>query len=1102
MKRCMGCMQTYQDEYDICPHCGYIENTPPEEALHMEPGSMLHNRYIVGKVLGFGGFGVTYIGWDGKLDQKVAIKEYLPSEFSTRMPGQLGITVFNGDKGEQFKAGLDNFIDEAKRLAKFHDCEGIVKVYDCFVENGTAYIIMECLEGETLATLLEREKKLSVQKSIEMMIPIMESLNIVHEEGILHRDIAPDNIFITKNGSVKLIDFGASRFATTSHSRSLTVLVKPGFSAEEQYRSRGDQGAHTDVYSVAATLYKMITGITPPDALKRRAMFETKKKDILHPISKYCNDIPQNMENAILNAMNVQIQDRTPNMHNLISDLTSGKEVKRIAGKIKKIDLYRWPLWAKILLPTCAALVLTVLTLMVTGVISIKEISTEMTIPEGMTRTPSVINLNLNTADEKLKEAQLEYTIIGKDYSDIIAKDMVLSQTPSGGKVVDFNSVLEIKISGGVEQATVPEVVGVLKEEAIEKLESSGFKVEITEEYDATLEKNTVISQSTKGGDEYDKGGTITIVVSKGVDPNEKQEIKDVVMPNLVGQSYQKAIEIARENGIIIRVSAKKYSDKYAKDVVLSQSVKAGEKFSNSKTVTIEVSMGAHMERVPDVQYKTESDAKSQLQKKGFAVQITYQSSDNVAAGLVISQSPNSGEQMRYGSTVKLVVSSGASAFKLPNVVGKDEETAKSTLMQKGLKVTISYANSDSVATGKVISQTPKANSSVYKGNTVTIVVSSGKQIIAVPNVIGMTSTEAKDKLTSLGFDVSVGEEYSSTVASGKVISQSPDASVSLEKGATVNIIVSKGKKPVRVTFNANGGSVGTQSATVYYTATYGNLPTPTRDYYDFDGWYTSASGGTKITSSSKVNNSENHTLYARWTLNPVSDWVLESNVPAGAQIINEKWTYTKTETTESTNSSLSGWTQTGSYWKQTGSGSTNYASFPSGFSTSHWIYTSFAKAPYSAYENSSNKRVVSNKWAGYVYWHWMYNVSYANATNRTIADRYTTFDGLAFYYFYAFTSTTNCPSLGNSYVAHYNPGSAPTTYNCHNILSNPYGQATTSGLGSPRFLRFDYYTSTYTDYQKIYQYKKVTTGIESSTQVTAGGQISNVQKYVKYRAK
>ena len=135
MKYCMGCMEQYEDELNKCPYCGYEEGTQAEQALHMEPGSILHERFIVGKALGYGGFGVTYIGWDALLEQKVAIKEYLPSEFSTRMPGVTKVTVYNGDKSQQFNDGLSRFVDEAKRLAKLNNISGIVRIYDSFEET-------------------------------------------------------------------------------------------------------------------------------------------------------------------------------------------------------------------------------------------------------------------------------------------------------------------------------------------------------------------------------------------------------------------------------------------------------------------------------------------------------------------------------------------------------------------------------------------------------------------------------------------------------------------------------------------------------------------------------------------------------------------------------------------------------------------------------------------------------------------------------------------------------------------------------------------------------------------------------------------------------
>ena len=162
-RRCMGCMELYEETLERCPHCGYVHGTPAKEAYHILPGSLLAGRYIVGQVLGFGGFGVTYIGYDQVLQQKVAIKEYLPSDFATRMPQQEDVTIYSGEKEEQFLAGREKFVEEARRLAKFQSQPGIVQIYDCFETNRTAYIIMEYLDGISLKEKLERDGAMTVR---------------------------------------------------------------------------------------------------------------------------------------------------------------------------------------------------------------------------------------------------------------------------------------------------------------------------------------------------------------------------------------------------------------------------------------------------------------------------------------------------------------------------------------------------------------------------------------------------------------------------------------------------------------------------------------------------------------------------------------------------------------------------------------------------------------------------------------------------------------------------------------------------------------------------------------------------------------------------
>lgn len=524
MSRCLGCMTELEKKYDVCPHCGYKEGTMADSPLHMEPGALLADRYLVGKVVGYGGFGATYIGWDTILQLRVAIKEYLPSEFATRSMGQTHVTVYGGNKANQFADGMAKFVDEAKRLAQFQSEAGIVRVYDSFEANNTAYIIMEYLDGETLTSFLEREGKIPSEKALEMLTPVIQSLEVIHKTGIIHRDIAPDNIMITKDGKVKLIDFGAARYATTSHSRSLTVIIKPGYSPEEQYRSRGDQGPHTDIYALGAVFYRMVTGITPPDALERRAFFENKKKDILLPPSKNCK-LPKNVETAILNAMNVRIEDRTPSADAFLNQLTSTAPVRRVMGKIKAIDLMKWPLWAKIIVPVGGVAVAVLLALLLTGRIGFaNNLVTTLTLGEGMTRVPSVVNYSVSTAQDTLDEKELLSIIGGRETSDVIPANMVLRQSIPAGDIVEKGSHVELFISAEatpvVDEGKMPDIAYYTEAEATDILSQLGAVVSVEREYSNDIAEGIVIRGSIGMGEPLAAGDEVVLFVSMGPDPS------------------------------------------------------------------------------------------------------------------------------------------------------------------------------------------------------------------------------------------------------------------------------------------------------------------------------------------------------------------------------------------------------------------------------------------------------------------------------------------------------------------------------------------------------------------------------------------------------
>lgn len=1093
----MGCMEMYDDRFEICPHCGYCDGDEAEEAIHIDPGTLLHNRYIIGKVIGYGGFGVTYIGWDGKLQIKVAIKEYFPSEFSSRIPGQSVVTVFGGEKHQQFYDGLNKFVDEAKRLAQFQSESGIVKIFDSFTENDTAYIIMEYLEGETLGTRLERDGIISEEETVKMLMPVMNSLKAVHEQGIIHRDIAPDNIFITRDGDVKLIDFGASRYATTSHSRSLTVVVKQGYSPEEQYRSRGDQGPHTDVYALAATMYKMITGKTPPDAMERRSRKEGFNKEILvepHIANKAAN-ISVKMENALLNAMNIRIEDRTPDIQTFINELTGEKPAKRRVGRIKKIDVYRWPLWAKILVPTalCAALVFG--GLLVTGVISFKSpYTTEIVVPDGYVVVPDVESLNRDEAIQKLESSKLLPVVSGNVESEYIVAGKIVLQTPIGESYLKINGTVELMLSSGNGIvtplngiATMPFILGDSQENAVAKLAKAGLaEPDVEYEYSDSVKEGCVISASEEYGTELPENSKITMTVSKGP--------KAFKMPDVVGKSKSEAEKLLSDAKLVINLTYA-HSDAEAVDTVIKQSVAPDSDVKIGQEITLTLATDRKTVTVPNVVGVDPDNAKKKLEAVGLKVVVN---TDN-GTGNVKTQEPAAGESTVEGETVVIKL-------------GTEVTTTAKTVFTVTFDANGGTVNtaSASVTDGDAYGTLPIPTRTGFKFAGWTTAKNGGTAVGSSTKVTGSHTLYASwtaEKYT-VNFDANGGScsESSRSVTFMAQYGNLPSASRSgyvfagwytAKSGGnavTANSSVSIAgnhtlyahwsTNSYTLTFNANGGSVSTASKKLAYGAGYGDLPTPKRDYYTFSGWFTANNGGTQVSSSTKMGTSD-VTVYAHWTANSTSGWVLASSVSSGAKVVDHKWTYTYTENTESDKTSLNGWTQTGSYWSKTNSGTWYYGSYPSGFNTNNGLYSKYNKKALSASENATSKRSVSGaSFHTYIYWHWTYELSgYHSEGDRRIADTYNEWisGGGHATVFEAFENSTNYS---------FNSGANAYKIKGHSTYSYWWLKQ-----------RVTIYKQTYTDYKKIFKYQKVTTQ-ESTSKVEEGNGISDIKEYVRYIAK
>ena len=225
---------------------------------------------MIGRVIGVGGFGITYIGWDVNLQTYIAIKEYYPDSFASRDSATSTMVTPHESKKEVYDKGLRRYVEEARNLSKFYNLQGIVSVKDFFYENGTGYIVMEYINGVNLKEYLNgMGGKLDEATVLALMKPVLESLYQIHNNGLVHRDISPDNIMVNNEGKIKLIDFGSVRGQSAETDKTYTVILKHGYAPPEQYYAKGKQGPWTDIYSLCATMYKMLTGQVPPNGVER-----------------------------------------------------------------------------------------------------------------------------------------------------------------------------------------------------------------------------------------------------------------------------------------------------------------------------------------------------------------------------------------------------------------------------------------------------------------------------------------------------------------------------------------------------------------------------------------------------------------------------------------------------------------------------------------------------------------------------------------------------------------------------------------------------------------------------------------------------------------
>ena len=750
--RCWACMEPLEEGQKICPKCQYQNELYYANPRCLKPGTLLNNRFYVGIVLGEGGFGVTYIGWDTILDMTVAIKEYFPANVASRdCTASLtnDINIFGGRSEQEYKLGLERYIREARTLSKFHDLHGIVDIRDFFHENNTAYLVMEYLKGPTLEEHIKRYGRMKPEYVFQIMKPVMRSLEKIHQAGMVHRDISPDNIMLS-DGCIKLIDFGAARLANNDNNKSLTVVLKRGFAPEEQYRSNGKQGPWTDVYAICATIYYMLTGKKPPESIERTYEDTLQSFDELEiPVDKEKSD-------ALMKGLAPIYQNRYQSIRDLCNDLYSDSEIPPSQQFRKDQEL-------------------------------LEIVEQEELEEESKKEVQKAIEDSIRIREEKKNEKEIP-ELMEYDQSESIAiwKNTKEPDNFASAKEEQVKPPVDIKPEEPPKSEEDSKPAELPKPEAdVKPAQLPKPEADVKPEEPPKSEADSKPAESSKH-----------VAVSKDIDSLKPVNPKKETDSRKSGYSGAKendrsprkiVITIAAILGVVIIVVAgrmiykgtspsKPVQNEIKKESSVDPSTSADALSETDNTV--QTTEPVEEITMVDVKKKTLQAAKAainSLEDQQLQVTISQEFSDKIKKGCVIRQSISAGEKFQKGtkSEIKLVISKGSKPVVVPSVLNIDKEKAIKKLHRKGLKYKIlSYQYSNSYKKGAVMQQKITAGKTVKKGKMVGLVISDGAKPVAQTSTSAQSQTRTQTKSPTSSTSRSTGsskkkKDYSNPIVNG-----------------------------------------------------------------------------------------------------------------------------------------------------------------------------------------------------------------------------------------------------------------------------------------------------------------------------------------------
>lgn len=686
-------------------------------------GMLLSDRYEILEKIGSGGMSDVYKAKDHKLNRQVAIK-VLKQEYST-------------DK---------NFVSKFWAEAQSAAClihPNIVNVYDVGNDQGVYYIVMELVEGITLKKYIEKKGKLEIRESIGIAMQVCQGIEAAHEQKIIHRDIKPQNIIISKDGKVKVTDFGIAR-AASSQTISSNAMGSVHYISPEQARG-GYCDERSDIYSLGIVMYEMLTGMVPFEGESTVQVALMHIQSEMVPPRKYEPMIPVSLEKIILKCTQKKPEARYSSVAALIADLrralmTPDEDFVKMTPLVSSDDPTR-----------------------IMSAEEVEQIKREVG-GSGTDANSSRESSRMVDEDEEAylmgyedEDEEYDEEYDGEDEENDGDEDEEDETDPKFEKIITYVSIgvavliviLAVFIVGRafglfgggsdsetetatVEESTtdgtmtiMPSVVGLDLADAIDELTAAGLSYEIEEYEDSVIyEDNQVTYQEFEDGTSVPRNTRVKLRVC---DNSGYAEVPE----GLVGSTYEAARRALLGVGLTPN-RVEEYSEDVAEGIVISVDPEEGERISKETTVNVTVSLGPESVPVdvPAVTGNSESTARSVLERLGLNVQVEYENSNTVPQGEVIRQDPSSGTTLEEGSTVTIWVSSGSNQVAVPNLLGRSLEEARRLLEERGLSLSSSYNEdySDSISAGMVMGQSVSADTMVDPGTSITVTLSRGPE--------------------------------------------------------------------------------------------------------------------------------------------------------------------------------------------------------------------------------------------------------------------------------------------------------------------------------------------------------------------------------------